>query len=76
MDSGWKIGTDEQRQALLMRIRNVALTALQQYDMDWTEIKFNKLSDAITFKIITETKDCFLQRIHNNNRKKQKFMAK
>jgi len=73
MSSGWKIDTCEEKQALLARVRDVALTALQQYDLAWTEIKFNKMSDAITFKIITETWDCFLLRIHNEARQKSEI---
>jgi len=69
MNTGWEIGTNEQKQALLACVRNVALAALQQYDLEWTEIKFNKMSDTITYKITTENKDCFLLRIHNNSRK-------
>ena len=73
MNSGWEIDTDEQRQELLAYVRNIALTALQQYDLAWTEIKFNKMSDAITFKIVTETEGCFLLRINNNSRKKSEI---
>jgi len=73
MNNGWKIDTDEHKKTLLDYVRNVALTALQQYDLAWTEIKFNKMSDAITFKISTETGDSFLLRIHNEARKKSEI---
>ena len=73
MNSCWKIDTSEQRKALLAHIRNVALMVLQQYDLAWTEIKFNKVSDAITFKITTETEACFLLRIHNEARQKSEI---
>jgi len=55
MNDGWEIDIDKQKEILIDHGKNIALTALQQYDLAWTEIKFNKLSDAITFKIETET---------------------
>ncbi|MFF2092233.1 phosphotransferase enzyme family protein [Paenibacillus sp. NPDC058174] len=58
--------TDENRQSLLGRARKVALLALQQFDVEWTGIRFIQLSDTITYKIETDTAACYLLRIHSD----------
>ncbi|WP_438348487.1 phosphotransferase enzyme family protein [Paenibacillus sp. FA6] len=57
--------TDENRRSLLARARKVALSALQQYDLEWERIQFIQLSDTITYKIETSTTGCYLLRIHS-----------
>ncbi|TVX86851.1 phosphotransferase enzyme family protein [Paenibacillus agilis] len=75
MYQGWQIDTDEKRRAVLASVRNAALAAVQQYDLAWKRIEFNKISDTITFKIETELDECFLLRIHNNSREKAEIRA-
>lgn len=57
---------------MLSRARNVALTALQQYDIEWTGIKFIQLSDTITFKIETNS-ESYLLRIHSDRLNKEEI---
>lgn len=57
--------TDEHRRSLLIRARKVALSALQQYDLEWDRIQFIQLSDTITYKIETSSAECYLLRIHS-----------
>ncbi|MCR8846420.1 phosphotransferase [Paenibacillus sp. SC116] len=75
MNLGWNIDTDEKRRALLAQVRNVTLSALQQYTLEWSQIKLNKISDTITFKINTELDETFLLRIHNNSRSKAEIQS-
>ncbi|WP_028594795.1 phosphotransferase enzyme family protein [Paenibacillus assamensis] len=75
MNQGWQIDTDEKRRNVLTSVRNVALAAVQHYDLAWTRIEFNKLSDTITFKIETEQEESFLLRIHNHSRAKAEIRA-
>lgn len=57
--------TEESRRSLLAKARKVALTALQQYDLEWDRIQFIQLSDTITYKIKTSTEQNYLLRIHS-----------
>lgn len=58
--------TEEGKKNLLSRARNVALKALQQYDLNWNCIRFNQISDTITYKIDTDSGDKYLLRIHSD----------
>lgn len=58
--------TEETRQALLARGRNVVLEAIKQYDMEWTSIRFIQLSDTLTYKIETVSQGSYLLRIHSD----------
>lgn len=60
----FQFDSDEARQSLLSRARNVALWAIQQYDLDWNRIRFIQLSGTITYKIETDTKGSYLLRMH------------
>ena len=75
MKIGWKVNTNEQKQALLIQARKIALMALQQFDLEWTEIKYINISDAITFKVTTKNSGYFLLRLHNDNRKKEEIYS-
>ncbi|GIP36057.1 phosphotransferase enzyme family protein [Paenibacillus sp. J2TS4] len=66
MHEFFRYDTDESRRSLLARARKVALTALQQYDLEWERIQFIQLSDTITYKIETSTGESFLLRIHSD----------
>ncbi|MFM9276898.1 phosphotransferase enzyme family protein [Paenibacillus jiagnxiensis] len=66
MNNFMRIDTEEEIRKLLMQGRKTALTALQEYDLAWTQIRFIQLSDTITFKIDTETDGCYLVRVHTN----------
>lgn len=66
MQDFFRYDSDDARESLLNRARNVALTALKQYDLPWERIQFIQLSDTITFKIETSTKNGFLLRIHSD----------
>jgi len=61
----FRFDTDEERRALLVRARKVALSAIQQYDLEWERIQFVQLSDTITYKIETNTAGHYLLRIHS-----------
>jgi Ser/Thr protein kinase RdoA (MazF antagonist) len=61
----FQVDTEENRRVLLERARQIALIALQKYDLKWKHIYFNQLSDTITFKIVSEADGYFLLRIHS-----------
>lgn len=50
-------------------IKKMALLALHNYDLDWTQIRFNQLSDTATFIIETNVDGTFLLRIHSEMKK-------
>lgn len=52
------------RRSLLDSARTAALTALQQYELEWKNIRFIQLSETVTFKIETVSQGDFLLRIH------------
>ncbi|WP_227011510.1 phosphotransferase enzyme family protein [Paenibacillus lutimineralis] len=47
----------------------MALLALHNYDLDWTQIRFNQLSDTATFIVETNVDGTFLLRIHSEMKK-------
>ncbi|GKU78058.1 phosphotransferase enzyme family protein [Paenibacillus sp. L3-i20] len=49
----------------IAKSKNAALRALQNYDLDWEQIRFNQLSDTCTFKIQTTKDGDYLLRIHS-----------
>ena len=75
MKNFFQYDTDENRQSLLSRARNVALSALQQYDLEWNAIRFIQLSDTITYKIETNTKEGYLLRIHSERLNKEEIQS-
>lgn len=71
----FRFDTDENRRSLLVRARKVALSALQQYDLEWERIQFIQLSDTITYKIETSTADCYLLRIHSDRLSREEIRS-
>lgn len=67
--------TDETRKSLLSRARNVALWAINQYEIEWNSIRFIQLSDTITYKIETITTDNYLLRIHSERVNKEEILS-
>lgn len=65
----FQFDTDEYRRSLLIRARRVALSSLLQYDLEWETTQFIQLSDTVTYKIETSSKESFLLRIHSVKRK-------
>ncbi|WP_339282975.1 phosphotransferase [Paenibacillus sp. FSL R5-0486] len=66
MNDFFRFDTDEERRALLIRARKVALSAIQKYNLEWDNIQFIQLSDTITYKIETSTDNNYLLRIHSD----------
>lgn len=66
MNDFFRFDTDEERRALLIRARKVALSAIRKYDLEWDNIQFIQLSDTITYKIETSTDNNYLLRIHSD----------
>ncbi|WP_336780003.1 phosphotransferase enzyme family protein [Paenibacillus illinoisensis] len=75
MKDFFRYDTMEERESLLARARNVALTALQQYDLAWERIQFIHLSDTITYKVETNTPDSYLLRIHSDRWSKEEIQS-
>ena len=70
MHQCWKMDTPEQKEALLTHAQDIAHQAIRQYDIPLTDIRFNQISDTITFIVETEVNQRFLLRIYSNLRKK------
>lgn len=51
--------------------KQAALIALQNYDLDWTQIRFNQRSDTCTFVIETNQEGTFLLRLHSGRTKEE-----
>lgn len=75
METYFQLDTEEERRKLLIQARKAALSALQQYNVEWKSISFIQLSDTITFKIETELDGCFLLRIHSNRMNKDEIQS-
>ena len=73
MVSFFQFDTDENRRFLLVRAGRVALLSLLKFDLEWEEIEFIQLSDTITYKIGTSSKECFLLRIHSDKVSKEEI---
>ncbi|MBE1553906.1 hypothetical protein [Sporosarcina limicola] len=71
----FQFDTDENRQSLLVRAGRVALLSLLNFDLEWEKIQFIQLSDAITYKIGTSSKECFLLRIHSDRLGKEEIRS-
>lgn len=71
----FQLDTDEERRLLLARARNVALTALQRYDIEWERIQFIRLSDTITYQIETSMQQRYLLRIHSERCGKEEICS-
>lgn len=75
MKDFFQIDTDEHRLSLFARARQVALSALLQYDLAWERIEFIQLSDSITYKIETSTAEKYLLRIHSDRWSKDEICS-
>ncbi|WP_248928554.1 phosphotransferase enzyme family protein [Paenibacillus hamazuiensis] len=51
--------------------KQAALQALQHYDLDWKQIRFNQLSDTCTFFIDTDQDGAYLLRIYSGMRSEE-----
>lgn len=51
--------------------KQAALIALQNFDLDWMQIRFNQLSDTCTFVIETNKEGTFLLRFHSGRTKEE-----
>jgi len=69
MDKIFQLDSDESIKETIVHIKRLALSALQNYDLDWTQIRFNQLSDTATFVIETSNDGTFLLRIHSEMKK-------
>ncbi|GIP22624.1 phosphotransferase enzyme family protein [Paenibacillus sp. J22TS3] len=61
----FKVDSEEDIKRAMIRSKNAALKALQNYDLDWEHIRFNQLSDTCTFIVQTSNDGNFLLRIHS-----------
>lgn len=73
MKSCWDFDTDEARRSLLSRARDIALWAIQEYEINWDSIRFVQLSDTITYKIETSEAGSYLLRIHSDRLTKEEI---
>ncbi|WP_339315713.1 phosphotransferase [Paenibacillus sp. FSL R10-2734] len=51
--------------------KQAALMALQHFNLDWTQIRFNQRSDTCTFIIETDKEGSFLLRLHSGRSKEE-----
>lgn len=75
MNNCTQMGTEEELQGLLVQARQAALSALQAYDLAWTQIHFIQQSDTITFRIETETDSRYLLRVHTNGMSREEIQS-
>ncbi|MDQ0720304.1 Ser/Thr protein kinase RdoA (MazF antagonist) [Paenibacillus sp. W4I10] len=76
MNDFFRFDTDEERRALLIRARKVALSAIRKYDVEWDNIQFIQLSgDTITYKIETSTDNNYLLRIHSDRLSREEIRS-
>ncbi|MBT2291389.1 phosphotransferase [Paenibacillus albidus] len=70
----FQLDTADNRRKLLSRARQVALTAIQMYELEWERIRFIQLSDTITYKMETATGK-YLLRIHSDQYSKEQISS-
>lgn len=75
MNDFFRFDTDEERRALLIRARKVALSAIRKYNLEWDNIQFIQLSDTITYKIETSTDNNYLLRIHSDRLSREEIRS-
>ena len=71
----FRFDTEVERQALLARARQVALKALQAFDVEWKGIHFIQLSDTVTYKIECDTSPHYLLRIHSDRLSREEIRS-
>ncbi|SFL57411.1 Ser/Thr protein kinase RdoA involved in Cpx stress response, MazF antagonist [Paenibacillus sp. 1_12] len=59
-----KLDSEEEIKKIIAHSKQAALRALQSYDLEWKQIRYNQLSDTCTFVIETANEGLFLLRIH------------
>jgi Ser/Thr protein kinase RdoA (MazF antagonist) len=64
MTEVFKIDSEKEIKRIITQSKQAALMALQNYDLDWEQIRFNQLSYTCTFIIETSKEGKFLLRIH------------
>lgn len=64
MTEVFKMDSEKEIKRIITQSKQAALIALQNYDLDWEQIRFNQLSDTCTFIIETSKEGSFLLRIH------------
>lgn len=67
----FQMDSDEAIKKRIVYSKQAALRALQNYDLDWTQIRFNQLSDTCTFVIETSKDGAYLLRIHSEMSKEE-----
>jgi Ser/Thr protein kinase RdoA (MazF antagonist) len=65
LEATFRMDSEEAIKRTILQSKHAALKALQNYDLDWTHIRFNQLSDTCTFIIETSEEETFLLRIHS-----------
>ncbi|GAA0385431.1 phosphotransferase enzyme family protein [Paenibacillus motobuensis] len=69
MDKIFQLDSAESIKETIVQTKKMALSALHNYDLDWTQIRFHQLSDTATFIIETNVDGTFLLRIHSGMKK-------
>ncbi|WP_169088967.1 phosphotransferase enzyme family protein [Paenibacillus sp. PL91] len=63
MTEVFKIDSEKEIKRIITQSKQAAIMALQNYDLDWEQIRFNQFSDTSTFIIETSNEGIFLLRI-------------
>jgi len=75
MQDFFQMDTEEKRTDLLARARQVALSAMEQYDLTSEQMTFIQLSDSVTYRIESSTGETYLLRIHPDRWKKEELRS-
>ncbi|NGZ76553.1 hypothetical protein [Saccharibacillus alkalitolerans] len=75
MDNGFRIDTEDNRRQTLKELKQAALGALAEYEVDWHSIHFIQLSEHGTFRIECDEGDKFLLRIHSGNKPRESTLS-
>jgi Ser/Thr protein kinase RdoA (MazF antagonist) len=68
MNNGFQINTEVNRRQTLRQVKQAAVLALQEYEIDWNSIHFIQVSEHVTFRIVSDGGEQLLLRLHPDNK--------
>jgi Ser/Thr protein kinase RdoA (MazF antagonist) len=75
MNNGFQMNTEENRRQTLNQVKQAALQALQEYEIDWSSIRFIQVSEHVTFRVVAVEGEQFLLRIHSENNRREEILS-
>jgi Ser/Thr protein kinase RdoA (MazF antagonist) len=75
MNNGFQMNTEGNRRQTLKQVKQAALHALQEYEIDWNSIHFIRVSEHVTFRVEASEGEQFLLRVHTENKLREETLS-